>query len=113
MPSKGHEALVEKVARVICFETGSMGDPMPIEMQRVDRDWQEHTQTAKAAIFAIREALQEPNEAMIDAAVSAWNRRMEARALGGTLLFGGNPQATMSANWGAMLAASALVEQSK
>ncbi|NKC48989.1 hypothetical protein HED54_14800 [Ochrobactrum anthropi ATCC 49188] len=30
MPSKEHEALVEKVARVICFETGSMGDPMPI-----------------------------------------------------------------------------------
>lgn len=55
-----HAELVEKVARVICFETGSMGDPMPIEMQRVDRDWKEHITAAKAAIFAIHAALQEP-----------------------------------------------------
>lgn len=61
MPSK---ELIEKVARVICFETGSMGDPMPIEMQRVDRDWQEHVTAAKAAIFAILAALQEPTEGM-------------------------------------------------
>lgn len=59
--------LIEKVARVICFETGKMGDPMPIEMQRVDRDWQEHTTAAKAAIFAVHAALQEPTEKMVNA----------------------------------------------
>ncbi|ABS12935.1 hypothetical protein I6H96_11555 [Brucella anthropi] len=93
MPSKEHEALVEKVARVICFETGSMGDPMPIELQRVDRDWQEHVTAAKAAIFAIREALQEPTEVMT--------------ANGYVHCY--NPDRT----WSAMLAASALGEQSK
>lgn len=62
-----HEKLVEQVARVICFETGSMGDPMPIEMQRVDRDWKEHITAAKAAIFAVHATLQEPSEEMLEA----------------------------------------------
>ena len=89
MPSKEHEALVEKVARVICFETGSMGDPMPVELQRVDRDWQEHTQTAKAAIFAIRAALKEPTYEMkrkgimyTDFPSQCWRAMLAASALG-------------------------------
>ena len=85
--------LIEKVARVICFETGSMGDPMPVEMQRVDRDWQEHTTAAKAAIFAVHAALQEPTEVM--------------SANGYVHCY--NPTRT----WRAMLNASALGEQSE
>ncbi|PJR90007.1 hypothetical protein CN878_20235 [Ochrobactrum sp. 695/2009] len=122
MPSKEHEALVEKVAKAINgpFHPLPNGSPYTLDQLR-DIHWQQINDVerklclsgAKAAISAIREAVQEPNEAMIDAAVSAWNRRMEARALGGTLLFGGNPQETMSANWCAMLAASALGEQSE
>lgn len=81
--------LIEKVARVICFETGSMGDPMPIEMQRVNRDWQEHTMAAKAAIFAVRAALQEPNEAMMSWGIGSmedkrknWRSWLNASPLG-------------------------------
>jgi len=84
--------LIEKVARVICFETGSMGDPMPVEMQRVDRDWQEHITAAKAAIFAVHAALQEPTDIMLQAYWSG---------------------SEASDSWGLMLAASALGEQSK
>jgi hypothetical protein len=100
MPSK---ELIEKVARVICFETGSMGDPMPIEMQRVDRDWQEHITAAKAAIFAILAALQEPTEAVLKA--------------GHETIYEGDYDASMDfvlhPTWRAMLNASPLGEQSE
>ncbi|NYD84409.1 hypothetical protein [Brucella intermedia] len=95
MPSK---ELIEKVARVICFETGSMGDPMPVELQRVDRDWQEHTQTAKAAIFAIRAALQEPDQSMLGAASDYSLNTFTVCGAG---------------YWRVMFAASALGEQSE
>lgn len=88
-----HKELIEKVAREICLVTGRMGDPMPIELQRVDRDWQEHVTAAKAAIFAVHAALQEPTEAMVcavdhddcatpDNAQRAWKAMLAASALG-------------------------------
>ena len=64
MPSK---ELIEKVARELCLVTGRMGDPLPIELQRVDRDWGGHIPAAKAAISTILAALQEPTEGMLDA----------------------------------------------
>lgn len=98
MPSK---ELIEKVARVICFETGSMGDPMPVELQRVDRDWQEHTQTAKAAIFAIRADLEKQTDAIVTAYEDFMNKVGITSRPHGAKVFR------------VMLAASALGEQSE
>ena len=33
-----------------------MGDALPIEMQRVDRDWRDHVASARATIEAMRES---------------------------------------------------------
>jgi hypothetical protein len=59
--------MIERVARAICMETGRMGDALPIEMQRVDRDWRDHIKSAQAAI----EAMREPTENMLMAGMEA------------------------------------------
>lgn len=86
-----HDELIEKVAREICLVTGRMGDPLPIELQRVDRDWGGHIPAAKAAISTILAALQEPTDIMLQA---YWDG------------------SEASDSWGLMLSASALGEQS-
>lgn len=88
------DELIEKVAREICLVTGRMGDPLPIELQRVDRDWGSHIPAAKVAISTILAALQEPTEGMRAAAEEAdWEA---------------NHDITFTECWKAMLAASAL-----
>ncbi|RRY03849.1 hypothetical protein [Brucella anthropi] len=83
-----HDELIEQVAREICLVTGRMGDPLPIELQRVDRDWGSHIPAAKAAISAIYAALQEPTDIMMQAywdgseASDSWGLMLNASALG-------------------------------
>jgi len=48
--------IVETVARAICLETGRAGDPLPVEMQRVNREWRDHVPAARAAIDAYEAA---------------------------------------------------------
>ncbi|MCH6203894.1 hypothetical protein L3V16_08560 [Brucella ciceri] len=103
MPSKEHEALVEKVAKSINgpFHPVPEGSPYTLDQLR-DIQWMQVNAVerklclagANAAISTIRAALREPNEAMI----AAWDD-------------GCHPE-TADGDWKAMLAASALGEQS-
>lgn len=98
-----HNELIEKVAREICLVNGRMGDPLPIELQRVDRDWGRHIPAAKAAISTILAALQEPTEAMLDAGCKAWGVDINAD----------ETRENIANEWRQMLAASALGVQSE
>jgi len=107
MPSKEHLALVEKVAKAINgpFHHVPEGSLFTLDQLR-DVCWQQINgaernlclASAQAAISTIRDALQEPTEAMLSAAEK---EDRETYCV------------TYSDYWRAMLAASALGEQSE
>ncbi|RLL71669.1 hypothetical protein D8666_19590 [Ochrobactrum soli] len=88
MPSK---ELIEKVATVLNEQEGCYFQP---------QDY--HRGAAKEVIATIRAALQEPTERMLDASCDAWS-----------VIADPDTRENMDMEWRAMLAASALGEQSE
>lgn len=107
MPSKEHEALVEKVAKAINgpFRPMPEGSPYTLDQLR-DIRWQQINEAerklclagAEAAISTISAAIAEADTAMLQAAQDTWLA---------------DPCRKSSTLWRAMLAASALGEQSE
>ncbi|WGG61818.1 hypothetical protein [Brucella intermedia] len=111
MPSKEHEALVEKVAKAINgpFHPVPEGSPYTLDQLR-DIRWQQINgaerklclASAQAAISTIRAALQEPSEGMLEAGCDQYD-------FGDQITQG----EILAKEWRAMLKASALGEQSE
>lgn len=121
MPSKEHEALVEKVARELCLSDGLDPDQEVIagqaagyenfgpRFQSAERSQnicgeRNYMADARVAISTILAALQEPTEAMLKEAHKAEDESAVHN-------YGSLPSATDY--WDFMLAASALGEQSE
>ncbi|EXL06244.1 hypothetical protein BG46_15920 [Brucella anthropi] len=115
MPSKEHEALVEKVAKAINgpFHPVPEGSLFTLHQLR-DVRWQQINgaerklclASAQAAISTIFAALQEPTEGMREAGIEAIDDNWERGVM--------RPAANSSLTcWRVMLAASALGEQSE